>query len=419
MTRNTSSSAKLSSSSNTSGDVPVAASVPSINSAGEFTEVHQLAGITAALLGLRCWDQASRILEMLKNHEIHYMRYPCIRMSLLSLISWRLDHLFATLDISKLCLTKPKTDNRGGVLSTSESIYCTAGLAGRVAGTVSAGQCSRFQSLDNLVEELSPLLQWVGHYLHSCPSLFSRICRLLRAHIELKTSKVSPKEMDWQPIMNIVTSILLPSLSSGPSSFFLNSQVWHLLSVVPFQIRFAAYDVWKGAGMAKEGLGNKPSEMVEMETKQLHEAKGQLKRLSKENIKIIGRQLGACTHNCPLPVLNHMLTQIESFDNLIPVIVEALRSLSPLSLDSLAFLLVNQLQKDDAKLKPGDTHYSQWFSSLSRFIALFYRRYYTVELHGLLHFLLRRFSKGESLDLLVLKELLWKMGGCDTLIQVS
>lgn len=38
---------------------------------------------------------------------------------------------------------------------------------------------------------------------------------------------------------------------------------------------------------------------------------------------------------------------------------------------------------------------------------------------GLLHCLLRHLSVGESLDLLVLKELLGRMGGCETLLEVS
>ena len=38
---------------------------------------------------------------------------------------------------------------------------------------------------------------------------------------------------------------------------------------------------------------------------------------------------------------------------------------------------------------------------------------------GLFQFLLKKLSLGQSLDLLVLKELLGKMGGCDTLIEMS
>jgi THO complex subunit 2 len=90
-----------------------------------------------------------------------------------------------------------------------------------------------------------------------------------------------------------------------------------------------------------------------------------------------------------------------------------------LSKDVLAHALLNQLGKKSDKLKKGDTHYSQWFSSLSKFTASFYRRYPTTELKGLLHLLLARLSEGESLDLLILKELLSKMGGAETMLEIS
>lgn len=51
--------------------------------------------------------------------------------------------------------------------------------------------------------------------------------------------------------------------------------------------------------------------------------------------------------------------------------------------------------------------------------AWVFRKYPSTELHGLLHYLLDRMSTGESLDLLVLKEVLGRMGGCDTMLEVS
>ena len=44
--------------------------------------------------------------------------------------------------------------------------------------------------------------------------------------------------------------------------------------------------------------------------------------------------------------------------------------------------------------------------------------YYTFFV-GLFNFLLKKLSAGQSLDLLVLKELLGRMGGCDTLLEMS
>ena len=160
---------------------------------------------------------------------------------------------------------------------------------------------------------------------------------------------------------------------------FLASQIWSIISPLPFAYRFALYDNWKGTGLAKDALTAvssssstttkmsttstalplatvmqpKPMDVIFAEVKALHVCKGYVKRLSKENIRVMGRQLARLTHGCPLVVLNHILNQIEAFDNLIPVVIEALRYSTDMSRDCLACLLLLQLQKDDNKLKKG------------------------------------------------------------------
>jgi THO complex subunit 2 len=175
-------------------------------------------------------------------------------------------------------------------------------------------------------------------------------------------------------------------------------------------------------GVAKEGLGSKHGEVVLAEIVALHGARAELKRLAKENTKQVGRKLAPYTNTCPLVVFNHVLNQVEAFDNLIPYIVDCLKFSTELARDVMAYTLIAQLKKGstgDAKLKKGDTHFSQWFSALSKFIAVFYCRYPTTELKGLFNYLLQRLSIGDSLDLLVLKELLGVMGGSETLLEVS
>ena len=117
----------------------------------------------------------------------------------------------------------------------------------------------------------------------------------------------------------------------------------------------------------------KPLAVVFAETKALHSAKSHLKRLSKDNTKHAGRFIAMSTHSCPLVVFDHILGQIEVYDNMIPFVVDALKYTTELAKDAMAYILLNQLRKDSNKLKPGDTHYSGWFSALSKFIGAFYK----------------------------------------------
>jgi THO complex subunit 2 len=224
-------------------------------------------------------------------------------------------------------------------------------------------------------------------------------------------------------MLNIISSILLPALASTEGNTFLAGQVWSIIVPLPFGIRFKLYDIWRGPGIGKDGLNNTSSsksvEVAYAETKALHACKGYMKRLSKETVRMIGRQIARISHSNPLAVFNHILTQIEVFDNLIPLVVEALRYATEMSRDALAGLCLTQLQKEGLKLKPGDTHYTLWFSALARFVGMVYARFPETELRGLLYFLLGRLQAGQSLDLLVLRELLSRMGKCETLLDVS
>jgi THO complex subunit 2 len=222
-------------------------------------------------------------------------------------------------------------------------------------------------------------------------------------------------------LISIITEILLPSLTLGATNCFTSFELWNVMKCLPFQIRFACYDKWYGAGLGKDGVGEKLCEVSMTETKVSHAAKACLKRLSKENCKSMWRQLDTCSQNSPLTIHNLILGQIEAYDNMIPIIVDAIRRQTPLSLDVMAYCIVHYLERSgkNSKLKEGDTHYSQWFSSLARFTAILYGSSPSIELKGLFHYLLNQLSKGESLDLLLLKELLCKMGGCDSMTEVS
>lgn len=221
-------------------------------------------------------------------------------------------------------------------------------------------------------------------------------------------------------MLNLVSTYLLPALS-GEGGAFLSGLVWSLLGPLPFAVRFAVYGSWQAAGSGKESVGalGKTTEVAYQEVRALHACKGYMKRLSKENIRAVGRQLARLSHGSPVPVFSHILNQIEAFDNLIPVVVEALRYSTDLSRDVLSNLFVLQLQKEGLKLKKGDTHYTLWFASLAKFISLFYSRYPDTEVRGLLHFLLSRLQRGQSLDLHVLQNLLGKMGRCETLLEMT
>lgn len=59
------------------------------------------------------------------------------------------------------------------------------------------------------------------------------------------------------------------------------------------------------------------------------------RRLSKDTVKLIGRQLGKLCLNHPTVALDYLLTQVQTFQNLIEPVVESLRYLPELAFDVL------------------------------------------------------------------------------------
>jgi THO complex subunit 2 len=72
-------------------------------------------------------------------------------------------------------------------------------------------------------------------------------------------------------------------------------------------------------------------------------ARYSLKRLAKDNIRDMGRQVSKVTHSNPLVVFSTILSQVESYDNLIEMMVEAVRFVTPLGLDVLGYCVLSRL----------------------------------------------------------------------------
>jgi THO complex subunit 2 len=78
---------------------------------------------------------------------------------------------------------------------------------------------------------------------------------------------------------------------------------------------------------------------------------------------------------------------------MIAPVVESLKYATPLNLDVVAFVLVDQLTGfNREKLKDDGLNESHWFQSLASFAGQFYRKYPDVELDAILQFVLNQVS---------------------------
>ena len=379
-----------------------------------FADGNQIIGLISALLSVRCWNLAHSLILLLQTEIVStdIMQYPAVRDAVCEFLLWSTDRVYAPLSFSILKLSRGKT--RPPILGGTNRLML-APESERFL--LKREQSTPYQSLSTLPHDMAPILSVTRHHLCKNVELYIRVCRLYEAHIvaitgqDLKnvqtntnnnsTNNASVKfDMDseerntkndesaLQSVADMIEISLLPGLTVSERNPAISRQLWRVISKLPFQLRYTLYDKWRGGGLAKDGLGLKSNQVVMAETEALFGCKYHLKRLAKDNVSAVGVRLAYFSELAPIVVFNHVLNQIESYDNLIPYIVDALKSCSALSNDVMTYCIINQLDKDSDKLKKGDTHYSSWFSALAKFTAFFFKKYPQSEVKGNLVFYL-------------------------------
>lgn len=260
--------------------------------------------------------------------------------------------------------------------------------------------------------------------------LYINLCRVYNKKLVLADSE---SEVDIKCIddntMSVLSTFMVPSLSLFPSDTLLPKELWSLLKKLPYTLRYDLYSAWRKPGLEKGTLRSmlpkdiksgkipKPLGNIESEIETGIAARYVLKRISKENIKDMGRQLSKTSHNNPLVVFTDILSKIESYDNLILMMVDTFQFATELSLDVMGYCLLLSLGGGDgggqrrSGTKMGGLNTEQWLASLETFTGAFYKKFPDVELRGILIYLTARFRDGESSELGVLRSLIKTAGG--------
>lgn len=241
------------------------------------------------------------------------------------------------------------------------------------------------------------------------PSLFCQLWRLVSCYLGRGEAK--------DECLSFVEEFLLPALSAFPSNPSINLEAWKAIKHFPCRTRYAWYGKWRGSGLGRDALSSdKPLWLIESELTAAKDARYALKRLSKDTIRETSRAIGKISHSGPLVVFSIMLSTIESYDNMIKVMVESMHYVAPLSLDVLCFCILNRLTGamggvNRSRLKEDGVNVSQWLQSLETFIGALCRQFPSLEIRGIISYLVFRLRKGEVMELGVLRTVLKTSGG--------
>eukprot|EP01031_Cornospumella_fuschlensis_P026855 gene26855-32454_t len=379
------------------GEVEKAAEPATVAEVVYTASNNQLLGLCVALAEVKAWNLLRSVLGLFIEHndaitmDLILCFCPALAFAIADMLAWSTYRLLNA-------IAAPINVGDGDANERFGKVPC-----------LPAAQHPQLQELSDLLDHVQPLVTLLDYHIAENPYAYSQLVILSERYLVQHTE--TPDQVD--KACRLILHPLLRSLAvSGHNATYYSMQVWQVLKILPFHTRFAIYETLQSRA--------KPLLVLHAEKTALQGVRHEMKRLAKENTKQIGRNLSKYLHSNPNVVITHVLNQIESFDNLVPYIVEALKFSTDLSRDVCALALVSKLKTNVAsKIKAGQTTYSPWFLSLSKFIATFYGKFPATEVKGLLHYLLKSVQSGGSADLLVLKDLFAIMGGCTTLLDVS
>ncbi|XP_064637610.1 THO complex subunit 2-like isoform X2 [Lineus longissimus] len=277
------------------------------------------------------------------------------------------------------------------------------------------GQAIRqVSSFQDLVSPVYPMVYHLGPYLSCDPILIVKLVRICRSFMKEKEDRRRGELQDvYHGLLTLIDECILPSLTMLDGNCCMSEEIWTLIKLLPYTYRYRLYGQWKNDATHTHAV------LIRQRADCIEKAKYILKRLTKENVKPLGRQIGKLSHNNPGIIFEYVLSQIQKYDNFIGPVVDSLKYLTNLSYDVLIYCIIEALANPDKeKLKYDDTSVSLWLQSLANFAGAICRKY-QVELAGLGQYVVNQLKAGKSYDLLILREVIQKMAGIEVTEEVT
>ncbi|XP_044359663.1 THO complex subunit 2 isoform X2 [Triticum aestivum] len=293
-------------------------------------------------------------------------------------------------------------------ISSAYSTYCqTHHKITRNMDThmMDASSVSSPSYLVDLPKEFFQMLVACGPYLHRDTQLFQKVCRVLKVyHASSKESARTAGVMSPESqVEEALGSCLLPSLQLIPANPAVDMEIWGVLSLLPYEVRYRLYGEWE------KDTEQNPIVLAARQTAKL-DTRRLLKRLAKENLKQLGRMVAKLAHANPMTVLRTIVQQVEAYRDMINPVVDAFKYLTQLEYDILQYIVIERLaQGGREKVKDDGLNLSDWLQCLASFWGHLCKKHLSMELKCLFQYIVNQLKKGLGTELVVLEELIQQM----------
>ncbi|KAI0387653.1 hypothetical protein F5Y04DRAFT_9129 [Hypomontagnella monticulosa] len=258
------------------------------------------------------------------------------------------------------------------------------------------------QTVDDIFTLCSTFLNISGVNIGREPSLVKKI-----AVIGVKSflQDQSPENVArWQDLLR---RLLVPSLCLSDTNVDAVTAVWDLLKHYPIHVRYNIY------AECYEGQISRLPAMAKAFKNARLDTLATLKRLSLQNISSSAKKLAKVALSSPGIVCKVALDQIEAYTNLIEAFVECTKYFTEMGHDVLVWSLLSSLggKQRSRTQETSVLLTSRWLQALSKFSGRVFRRYGNMDPTPVVYYVNDQVSRGNSTDLIILRELITSMGG--------
>ncbi|KAI0421086.1 transcription factor/nuclear export subunit protein 2-domain-containing protein [Xylaria grammica] len=258
------------------------------------------------------------------------------------------------------------------------------------------------QTVDDVFTLCHTLLNISGVNIGRDPTLVKKIASI---GVKSLMQDKSPHNVSrWQDLLR---RTLVPSLCLTNANIDAVAAVWDLLKNYPTQVRYNIY------AECYEGSISRLEAMKQASKAARSDTLATLKRLSLENIPMSAKKLAKIALSSPGVVCKVALDQIEAYSNLIEAFVECTKYFTEMGYDVLVWSLLSSLggKQRSRTQETSILLTSRWLQALSRFSGKVFRRYENVDPTPVIQYVNEQVARGNSTDLVILRELITSMAG--------